>query len=227
MRFTERNFEQEVKNMGMVFLNSFFKFIFLLTPFFGLSMFRAMTQGYSVQDKRRLALRVGSSALVICLILFFFGRWLFEALGITIDSFRIGGGGLLFLSAVGLVNSNAIDKKNVGETRKDPDRLMHIAVVPLAIPIIVGPGTTAALLVLGAELESMPLKIVNTLAMATALAVLTTMLVLSSWIEEKFGQQTITVLSKITGLILAAMAAQMIFTGIRAFLVAAPAVAGA
>ena len=203
----------------MVFLNSFFKFTFLITPFFALSMFLAMTQGYSVKEKHRLALRVGISALAICLILFFFGRWLFEALGITIDSFRIGGGALLFLSAVGLVNSNAIDKKNIGQTNKNPDQLMNIAVVPLAIPIIVGPGTTAALLVLGAELESLPLKIVNTLSMTAALAVLTTMLVLSSWIEEKFGQQTITVLSKITGLILAAMAAQMIYTGVRTFLV--------
>ena len=207
----------------MVFLNSFFKFTFLITPFFALSMFLAMTQGYSVKEKHRLALRVGLSALAICLILFFFGRWLFEALGITIDSFRIGGGALLFLSAVGLVNSNAIDKKNIGQTNKNPDQLMNIAVVPLAIPIIVGPGTTAALLVLGAELESLPLKIVNTLSMTAALAVLTTMLVLSSWIEEKFGQQTITVLSKITGLILAAMAAQMIFTGVRTFLVVTPA----
>ena len=207
----------------MVFLNSFFKFTFLITPFFALSMFLAMTQGYSVKEKHRLALRVGISALAICLILFFFGRWLFEALGITIDSFRIGGGALLFLSAVGLVNSNAIDKKNIGQTNKNPDQLMNIAVVPLAIPIIVGPGTTAALLVLGAELESLPLKIVNTLSMTAALAVLTTMLVLSSWIEEKFGQQTITVLSKITGLILAAMAAQMIFTGVRTFLVVTPA----
>ena len=209
--------------MFMVFLNSFFKFTFLITPFFALSMFLAMTQGYSVKEKHRLALRVGLSALAICLILFFFGRWLFEALGITIDSFRIGGGALLFLSAVGLVNSNAIDKKNIGQTNKNPDQLMNIAVVPLAIPIIVGPGTTAALLVLGAELESLPLKIVNTLSMTAALAVLTTMLVLSSWIEEKFGQQTITVLSKITGLILAAMAAQMIFTGVRTFLVVTPA----
>ncbi|MBO5761709.1 MAG: MarC family protein [Lentisphaeria bacterium] len=209
--------------MFMVFLNSFFKFTFLITPFFALSMFLAMTQGYSVKEKHRLALRVGISALAICLILFFFGRWLFEALGITIDSFRIGGGALLFLSAVGLVNSNAIDKKNIGQTNKNPDQLMNIAVVPLAIPIIVGPGTTAALLVLGAELESLPLKIVNTLSMTAALAVLTTMLVLSSWIEEKFGQQTITVLSKITGLILAAMAAQMIFTGVRTFLVVTPA----
>ncbi len=207
----------------MVFLNSFFKFTFLITPFFALSMFLAMTQGYSVKEKHRLAMRVGISALAICLILFFFGRWLFEALGITIDSFRIGGGALLFLSAVGLVNSNAIDKKNIGQTNKNPDQLMNIAVVPLAIPIIVGPGTTAALLVLGAELESLPLKIVNTLSMTAALAVLTTMLVLSSWIEEKFGQQTITVLSKITGLILAAMAAQMIFTGVRTFLVVTPA----
>ncbi|MBO4490628.1 MAG: MarC family protein [Lentisphaeria bacterium] len=204
----------------MIFLNSFLKFIFLLTPFFALSMFLSMTQGHSTLEKRHLAIRVGLAALAICLILFFFGRWLFEALGITIDSFRIGGGALLFLSAVGLVNSNAIDKKNPGG---DPSALKNIAVVPLAIPVIVGPGTTAALLVLGAETATISAMLISTLAMAFALFILTAMLFLASWIEEKFGHHTIVVLSKITGLILAAMAAQMIFTGVRAFLVVTPA----
>lgn len=204
----------------MIFLNSFLKFIFLLTPFFALSMFLSMTQGHSTLEKRHLAIRVGLAALSICLVLFFFGRWLFEALGITIDSFRIGGGALLFLSAVGLVNSNAIDKKNPGG---DPSALKNIAVVPLAIPVIVGPGTTAALLVLGAETATIPAMFISTLAMSFALFILTTMLFLASWIEEKFGHHTIVVLSKITGLILAAMAAQMIFTGVRAFLVVTPA----
>lgn len=204
----------------MIFLNSFLKFIFLLTPFFALSMFLSMTQGHSTLEKRHLAIRVGLAALAICLVLFFFGRWLFEALGITIDSFRIGGGALLFLSAVGLVNSNAIDKKNPGG---DPSALKNIAVVPLAIPVIVGPGTTAALLVLGAETATISAMLISTLAMSFALFILTTMLFLASWIEEKFGHHTIVVLSKITGLILAAMAAQMIFTGVRAFLVVTPA----
>ena len=136
----------------MIFLNSFLKFIFLLTPFFALSMFLSMTQGHSTGEKRQLALQVGLAALGICLVLFFFGRWLFEALGITIDSFRIGGGALLFLSAVGLVNSNVIDKKNV-VSKDDASSLRNIAVVPLAIPVIVGPGTTAALLEPAAQLR--------------------------------------------------------------------------
>ena len=128
--------------------------------------------------------RVGFAALGICLVLFFFGRWLFEALGITIDSFRIGGGALLFLSAVGLVNSNVIDKKNVVSS-DEASSLRNIAVVPLAIPVIVGPGTTAALLVLGAETATISAMLISTLAMAFALFVLTTMLFLASWIEEK------------------------------------------
>lgn len=210
--------------MILPFLNSFLKFLFLLTPFFALSMFLSMTQGYEKKHKQLLALRVGASALIICLVFFYFGRWLFEALGITIDSFRIGGGALLFLSAVGLVNSNVADKKdpesdleNATEERKNS--LMNLAVVPLALPIIVGPGTTAALLVSGAESITFHAKLVNTTGMTAALLVLTVMLFVSSWLEEKFGKNTIIVLSKITGLVLAAMAAQMIFTGIRAFLI--------
>ena len=210
--------------MTLQFLNSFLKFLFLLTPFFALSMFLSMTQGYGKKQKQLLAIRVGLSALCICLIFFYFGRWLFDALGITIDSFRIGGGILLFLSAVGLVNSNVADKKNPDDEQEinikaREESLMNLAVVPLALPIIVGPGTTAALLISGAEAVTIQSKAINTAGMTAALLSLTIMLFIASWLEEKFGRNVIVVLSKITGLVLAAMAAQMIFTGIRAFLI--------
>ena len=93
------------------FINNFLKFVFLLTPFFVLSMFLSMTQGWAMRQKRLLALRIGIAAFCTCMILLFFGKWIFEAFDITLDAFRIGGGALLFLSAVGLVNGKVEDKK--------------------------------------------------------------------------------------------------------------------
>lgn len=94
-------------------------------------------------DRDRRILHVHDSAL--------FGKWIFEAFDITLDAFRIGGGALLFLSAVGLVNGKVEDKKPLAVEDDSEARISDIAVVPLAIPVTVGPGTIAALLVIGAD----------------------------------------------------------------------------
>ena len=203
------------------FINNFLKFVFLLTPFFVLSMFLSMTQGWAMRQKRLLALRIGIAAFFSCMILLFFGKWIFEAFDITLDAFRIGGGTLLFLSAVGLVNGKVEDKKPVvAEPDDDSEaKISNIAVVPLAIPVTVGPGTIAALLVIGADASTVKTHLLSAGALALALLCLTTILFVATWIEQKLGRHVIVILSKVTGLILAAMASQMIFTGIRSFLV--------
>lgn len=199
-------------------VNNFLKFLFLMTPFFVLSMFLSYTQGWSIGQKRMLSLRVGTSVFMTCLILFFFGRWIFSVFDITIDAFRIGGGGLLFLSAVGLVNGKVEDKKPVHVAEDAEAEISNISVVPLAIPVTVGPGTTAALLVSGADAVSFLHRIQGAISLFLAVGVLTFILFIGTTIEAKVGKHGIVILSKVTGLILAAMAAQMIFTGACHFL---------
>lgn len=192
------------------FLSVWIKFFFLFTPFFALSMFLSLTEKYSERRRRRLAHLVSGAVLVLCLILFFAGNQLFALFGITLDAFRIGAGALLFLSSVALVQG----QMSVADT--DPNR--DIAVVPLAMPIIVGPATTGTLLVLGAELSSVTTKIIGCLALLLAVACLGVILHLGSLIQRVVGSRGISILSKLTGLVLAALAAQMIMTGIQGFL---------
>ena len=102
----------------------------------------------------------------------------------------------------------------------DPNAsISNIAVVPLAIPVTVGPGTIGAMLVIGAESKNIMEQVVSLGAVFGAMLILTTMLYAAAWVEKKLGRHVIVILSKLTGLILAAMAAQMIFTGIRSYLV--------
>ena len=202
-----------------LFLNQFLKFFFLMTPFFVLSMFLSMTQDWETRQKRKLAGAVGLSAFIICTVLLFFGRYIFAAFDITLDAFRIGGGALLFLTSIGLVNSNVTDKKQSIRTIDPNSNICGIAVVPLAIPVTIGPGTTGAMLVIGAESTSWHFQLISLGAVALALAVLAAMLAAASWLEEKLGRNMLMILSKLTGLILAAMAAQMFFQGVRSFLV--------
>jgi len=196
-------------NLGL-FLSIWIKFSFMFTPFFALSMFLSMTEGYNERRRRKLALAVSGAVAVVCVILFFAGNQLFALFGITLNSFRIGAGALLFLSAVSLVQAPPVTARD----NHDGD----IAVVPLAIPIIVGPATTGTLLVLGAELETVTAKGLGCLALLFAVVCIGTLLLSGSFIQRSLGDRGIGILSKLTGLILAALAAQMIMTGVQGFL---------
>jgi len=192
------------------FINIWIKFFFLLTPFFTLSMFLSMTKDLNERDRRKISYKVTQAIIITCLFLYFFGNTIFQIFGITLDSFRIGAGCLLFLSAVGLVQGN----DSIPDYHEEKD----IAVVPLAIPITVGPATIGALLVMGAEAHDFWQKIVGFCALLSAIICVGVLLILSSYIERLIGRKGFVILGKITGLVLAALAAQITFTGIKNFL---------
>ncbi len=186
------------------------KFFFLLTPFAGLATYLALTKQHDIRQKRRLATRATVAVWIASLILLFAGQWIFGVLGITLDAFRIGAGALLFLNGVALQQPSQMAEG------RDPNE--DIAVVPLAIPVLLGPATIGTIMVMGIEnagtLHS--LSIALSLTMATILV--GCLLLAGSWMEKKLGHLTINVLSKLSGLILASLAAQMIITGLRSAL---------
>ena len=193
-----------------MFVNLWIMLFFVLTPFFALTMFLSLTENYEKVQRRRLALSVSIAVAFTGLLLFFAGNQIFAIFGITLDSFRIGAGILLLLSGISLVQGKIA---MVGPAEGD------IAVVPLAIPIIVGPATTGTILVMGAELTTIYTKVIGSLALFAAVASVGMILFAASFIKRALGTRGIAILSRLTGLILSAMAAQMIMTGIQAFLV--------
>ena len=194
----------------LFFVNTFIKFFFLLTPFFALTMFLTMTDGMDNPARKKLALKITCSVYISCIILFLFGKEIFSVFGITIDAFRIGAGSLLFLTAVSLVHSKAAQPPYNFED--------DIAVVPLSIPVIVGPATIGAILIMGVEIETFKLKLIGLLALFTSIFFVGTMLYLAPYLEHVLKKKGLIIISKITGLILSALAAQLVFTGINNFL---------
>lgn len=191
-------------------INIYIKFFFLLTPFFLLSTFLSMTQELGEEGRRKLAVRVTFAIIVISIILFIMGDYIFQIFGITLDSFRIGTGILLILSAISLV---------LGSNKQIPnDESNDISVVPLAIPVAVGPATTGALLVMGGELKGLWERIIGLSGILAAVLSVGLLIYLSGSVERLLGKQGLNILSKITGLILAALAAQMIMSGVLGFL---------
>jgi len=196
--------------MASLFVSLFIKLFFLLTPFFVISVFLSLTEDMTVVEQRKLAVRTIISVLIIGLTLYFVGNPLFSTLGITLDGFRVGAGALLFLSAVSLVSG----KKQRPEPQDDSD----IAVVPLAIPITLGPASIGTLLILGAELTTTERKLTGAAALVCACLCVGGLLFIAESIKKLLGKMGLNVMTKITGLILSAMAAQIIFDGIRNFL---------
>ena len=193
-----------------LFFSVWLQFFFLLTPFFVLSMFLALTTDRDAGAKGRLALQVTAAVVITCLTLFFLGNAIFKVFGITLDAFRIGAGSLLFLSAVDLIRGKAANPSE--------HKHANFTVVPLAIPITVGPATTGALLVMGAEMVGPLQRLIGSAALVAAGLTLGLLLLLSAAIERLIGQTGLVILSKLTGLILSALAAQIVFTGIQNFM---------
>lgn len=193
------------------FVNSFIslwlKFFFLLTPFFALSMFLSLTADTGNAVRKKLALRIGLAAAVLGVLLYFGGSVIFSLFGITIQAFRIGAGALLFLSAVDLVRGKLPSAGNQPES--------DITVVPMAIPVMVGPATIGTLLVLGADAEGLAGRLLGVASLLSAIGVVTLLLWMAAWVEALVGKWGLAILSKITGLILSALAAQLILNGLQ------------
>ena len=189
------------------------KFFLILTPFFILSVFVAVSNDLNAKDKNSLAYRTTVAVWLTCMILYIFGNVIFNYLGITLDAFRIGAGLVLMLNGIEMVRSNGIPSaRNIG-TGSD------ISVVPLAIPYTVGPGTIGTLLVMGAEAPTLGQRVTELLGITVAVALVGTMLRFSNKIAEILKQKGVNILSKLTGMFLVSLAAQLIFTGVKNILI--------
>lgn len=188
------------------------QFFFIMTPFFALSMFLTLTNGMEPGFQKKLALKITLSIIIINLIILFFGHLIFSIFGITVDAFRIGAGALLFLTAVQL-NSGKISSIQI-----NPDE--DISVVPFSIPIIIGPATIGTLLVESAAMKHVEVVVSNVVAELLACMLIGTLLLTANFLERILGKRGINILTKLTALILAALSAQMIFTGMRGMLFA-------
>ncbi|MDD2600367.1 MAG: MarC family protein [Kiritimatiellae bacterium] len=190
-------------------VKTWLKILFVFTPFLVLSIFLGITRDYDAIRRRAFAMRTIIAMTVICLVVYFFGSVIFSLFGITLDAFRIGAGALLFLSAINLVQGNEPVTPSGDE---------DLAVVPLAMPIIVGPAVMGVLFVIGADAVSVEERMAGAVAVGLAVASLSGLLLVATTIEKLVGKSQLAILSKITGLILAALSAQMIVTGIKNFL---------
>lgn len=182
----------------------------LMTPPAVLSAFISHMRGHSKREKYQVACKASLAIFLVGEVLFIFGSHLFALFGFTLDAFRIGVGLLLFLTALSLMNED--------ETAPPVRHGADISVVPLAIPLGMGPSAIGTVMVLGAQSTGTQDMLVGTFCLLLASIWMAALLCVADPVQRLIGRTGIAVMAKLTALLLSAIAAQVIFTGIRGFL---------
>lgn len=198
-------------------VNSFVIFFVVIDPIGLAPIFMALTPSVSEARRRRMALRATLLAAIILVLFAFVGAPLLKALGVGLPAFRIAGGLLLFFLAVDMVfarhsgmRSPTASEEHEAEQRDD------ISVFPLAFPLIAGPGALTTILLLTGRREDDPLAFAAVLVvMLMVLGLALAALLLAARLVRHLGRTGTNVISRVLGVILAALATQFVLDGLR------------
>ena len=191
-------------------------FLVIIDPPGCAPIFASLTRGASPAQRRSMAIR--SSVIAWAILMFFalLGRPMLHALGISLASFRIAGGILLFYIAVDMVFERRTERreKRAEEIEGTPEA-EDISVFPMAIPMISGPGSIASAMLWVSRAET-PVHVAVVLAAITVVMLITMATLLAAVpLMKVIGERLEAMITRVLGVILAALAAQFVIDGLR------------
>ncbi|MFH1807389.1 MAG: MarC family protein [Pseudomonadota bacterium] len=189
---------------------------FVVDPFAAVPMFLAMTPHDSADKRRRMALRAALAAGVLLTAFALVGALIFKALGITIGAFKIAGGILLLLMAIDMLRTRTSPTRITEGEVQDGAEKDDIAIVPLAMPMLAGPGSIATVIVLmGRARAEAWWQVIPVLAAILLTALLSYLVLLgAARVDRVLGRTGMNILSRVAGLLLAAIAVQFMLDGL-------------
>jgi multiple antibiotic resistance protein len=193
----------------------FTSILFIVDPFAVIPTFLAMTVRDSPEQRKVLARR-GAWTCAVTLIAFALGGSLiFKIFGITIGAFKIAGGVLIGLNALDMVQARRSQQRETPIETAEGIQKDDIGIMPLGVPMLAGPGAISTVMVLALGAKSTAATI--TVYVSIVLTALLTYFVLSaaSLVERRLGQTGMRILTRLMGLVLAAIAVQFIIDGIK------------
>jgi multiple antibiotic resistance protein len=190
-------------------------FLVIIDPPGCAPIFASLTSGASAVERRSMAIRSSIIAWVILMFFALLGRPMLQALGISLASFRIAGGILLFYIAVEMVfERRTARRENRAQSIEGTPEADDISVFPMAIPMIAGPGSIASAMLWVSRAETAT-HILVVLAAITVVILLTMMTLLAAGpLMRMIGPKIEAMITRILGVILAALAAQFVVDGI-------------
>lgn len=198
-------------------VNGFVTLFVILDPLGLMPIFLTLTPGASPKQRRQIAFKANVIATVILLAFSLFGLVLLDGLGITLGAFRVAGGLFLFWTGFELVferRKERYDRSATIAAAADADDGDDIAAFPLALPLIAGPGAISATILLSGSLPSVPGQAALILVIIAAIAINFAILASAHRVDRHLGRTGRAIVSRLLGVLLAALAVQFVADGI-------------
>ncbi|MDD1766996.1 MAG: MarC family protein [Methanomassiliicoccales archaeon] len=199
-------------------LGAFVSIFAIVNPVGNIPIFEAVTEGYSKELKRKVAIKICLVTTVVLFVFALFGQYIFSIYGITIPAFKIAGGLLLFSVAFSMMHGQRSRTKLSEEDQEEAMEKEEVGIVPLGIPLFAGPGaiTTVMIYVSEATSQNGDLLAVLSVFLGIILTVVISYILLtySEGIFEKMGRSGAMAFSRVMGLLLAAVAISFILSGV-------------
>jgi multiple antibiotic resistance protein len=203
---------RDVLTFGLVAFSAIF---FVVDPLAVLPIFLAMTANESQQQKRGTALRAAITSGITLTVFAAAGTLIFRFFGITLGAFKIAGGVLLFLVALDMMQARQSRTRSTPEEEQEGIQKADVAIIPLAIPLLSGPGSIATVMVLMSRHTSFIYTIPVFVSIFLTAIITWLMLRGAGWIEQRLSKTFMNVVMRVMGLILAAISVEFVISGIK------------
>jgi len=199
-----------------LFASAFVTLFVVIDPPGCAPIYAGLTSGANPHQRRAMAIRASFIATLILLGFALFGEGLLAALHIDLDSFRIAGGIMLFIIALEMVIERRTQRREerAEKVRATPE-VEDVSVFPMAMPMIAGPGAIATVMLLMSRAQGTEQTLVVLAALGTVMALTLAALLAAGWIVRLVGSSGESAVTRLLGVLLAALAAQYVIDGVR------------
>jgi multiple antibiotic resistance protein len=198
-------------------LSIFIALFAIIDPFGAIPLFLALTKDAPTAQKRRTAAKSCGFALVVLVIFVFAGKYILDFFGVSITAFQVGGGVIIFMAGLPMLFAYPLGMKSKEAEVAESAERGEVSLVPLAVPMLAGPGAITTVVVLAEQYKIFVSKLA---VLGSAFLVLLLTLALFWEAERLFkmvGQTGLNLLTRIMGLILIVLAVQYILSGVKQF----------
>ena len=186
-------------------------------------VFASLTAGRSPGQRRKAAFSVVIAVFVILAIATFAGEWILKAFGVSLPAFQAGGGLVVLLMGLEMLHGSPTKMQHGNEHKAptddggDEDAGGDSIIVPLAMPMIAGPGTITTVITLTSHGKGISDSIIVLIASGVLAAALLVVLFAAGWLDQRMSKSAHTILLRFMGLVLVAIGAQLVLAGFKAF----------
>lgn len=198
-----------------LYLSAFLTLFVVIDPPGCAPIYAGLTKGASATHRRAMAIRAVLVATAILIVFALFGQQLLRALGISLDSFRIAGGIMLFLIALEMVFEKRTQRREERAQKViDDDEIEDVSIFPMAMPMIAGPGSIAAIMLLWSQNPTTEERLVIGGAALTVLVLTLIALIAAGPMMRLLGAKIEAVITRLLGVLLAALSVQFVVDGL-------------